>query len=221
MKEEESIPQIHRKSVKWIDVDFANYADGSVIADAQVDAVDGGTWAKPSADDTATVAHGDVDLAALVVTNQYLCYAAKAQSATGRDATVEFKAKFQKPNTDALPPSLDLGQTAVFVFPKGKSACYKAYTSTGWVELTGATPDFEKFVTITIEFRYEYDERQAMVKIDDVVCTPVGAETPWFTLAGSATKLTSVNFFGEFDLGSFEGEYLTIPSKSGLILIVR
>ena len=221
VKEEEEIPQIQRKSVKWIDVDFANYADGSTIANSQVDTVDGGTWAKPGADDTATVAHGDVDLAALVVTNQYLCYAAKAQTSAGRDAKVEFTAKFQKPNTDELPQAIDLGQTAVFVFPKGKASCYKAYTAGGWVELTGATPDFTKFVTITIEFRYEYGERLAMVKIDDVVCTPDGAETPWFTLAGSATKLSSVKFFGEFDLGAFWGEYLTEASKSGFLIIVK
>ena len=37
VKEEEEIPQIQRTSVKWIDVDFANYADGSTIADEQVD----------------------------------------------------------------------------------------------------------------------------------------------------------------------------------------
>ena len=219
--EEEVIPQIERKLVKWIDVDFGNYADGSTIANLQVDSVDGGTWAKPSADDTATVAHGDVDLATLVVTNQYLCYAAKAQTSAGRDATVEFKAKFQKPNTDELPQSLDLGQTAVFVFPDGKGACYKAYTSTGWVKLTGATPDFEKFVTIKIEVRYNDGGRSAMVTIDNVVCTPVGATSPWFSLAGEATKLTSVNFFGEFDLGAFWGEYLTEASKSGFLIIVK
>ena len=221
VKEEQVIPQIERKSVKWIDVDFGNYTDGSTIADEQVDSVDGGTWAKPSADDSATVAHGDVDLAALVVTNQYLCYAAKAQTSAGRDATVEFTAKFQKPNTDELPQTLDLGQTAVFVFPDGKGSCYKAYTSTGWVKLTGATPDFEKFVTITIDFRYNDGGRSAMVKIDDVICTPVDATSPWFALAGSATKLTSVNFFGEFDVGSFFGEYLTVLSKSGFVLIVK
>lgn len=221
VKEEEEIPQIQRKSVKWVDVDFENYTDGSTIANAQVDTVDGGTWAKPDADDTATVAHGDVDLAALVVTNQYLCYAAKAQTSAGRDATVEFTAKFQKPNTDELPQALDLGQTAVFVFPDGKGSCYKAYTSTGWVKLTGATPDFEKFVTIKIEVRYNDGGRSAMVTIDNVVCTPVGATSPWFSLAGEATKLTSVSFFGEFDLGPFWGEYLTEASKRGLLIIVK
>lgn len=203
--EEEVIPQIERKPVAWINVDFANYADGSAIANGQVDPVNGGTWAKPSADDTATVVHGDVDSAALVVTNQYLCYAAKKPTSAGRDATVEFKAKFQQPNTDELPQALDLGQTAVFVFPKGKNSCYKAYTADGWVELEGATPDFENFVTIKIDIRYEYGERLAKVTIDDVVCTPVGATSPWFSLAGEATKLTSVNFFGEFDLGNFHG----------------
>ena len=221
VKEEQVIPQIERRSVKWIDVDFANYADGSVIADAQVDTVDRGTWAKPDADDTATVAHGDPALAALAITNRYLCYAAKAQTSAGRDATVEFKAKFQKPNADTLPPALDLGQTAVFVFPKGKTSCYKAYTADGWVELTGATPDFTKFVTITIDVRYEYGERLAMVKIDGAVCRPVGAETPWFALAGSATKLSSVKFFGEFDLGPFWGEYLTEAVRNGFLIIVK
>lgn len=221
VKEEEEIPQIPRKTVKWVDVDFANYTDGSAIANGQVDPVNGGTWAKPSDDDTATVAHGDVNLAALVVTNDYLCYAAKAQTSAGRDATVEFKAKFQKPTTDVLPQAFDLGQTAVFVFPKGKVSCYKAYTADGWVELTGATPDFTKFVTITIEFRYEYGERLAMVKIDNVVCTPVDATSPWFALAGEATKLTSANFFGEFGLGRFWGEYLAEAVLSGFILIVQ
>ena len=222
VKEEEEIPQIPRKKVKWVDVDFANYTDGSAIANGQVDPVNGGTWAKPSADDTATVAHGDPDpdLAALVVTNQYLCYAAKAQTLTGRDATVEFTAKFQKPNTDELPQALDLGQTAVFVFPKGKKeSCYKAYTADGWVELEGATPDFENFVTITTEFRYNDGGRSAKVTIDGAECTPVGAASPWFSLAGEATKLTSVSFFGEFDLGNFWGEYLTIAR--GLMLIFQ
>ena len=221
VKEEEEIPQIPRKTVKWVDVDFANYTDGSAIANGQVDPVNGGTWAKPDADDTATVAHGDVNLAALVVTNQYLCYAAKAQTSAGRDAMVEFKAKFQKPNTDTLPPALDLGQTAVFVFPDGKGSCYKAYTSTGWVKLTGATPDFEKFVTIKIEVRYNDGGRSAMVTIDNVVCTPVGATSPWFSLAGEATKLTSVNFFGEFDLGPFWGEYLAEAVRNGFLIIVK
>ena len=220
VKEEEVIPQIERRTVKWLDVDFANYADGSAIADQQVDTADGGTWAKPSDDDTATVAHGDPDLAALVVTNDYLCYAAKAQTSAGRDATVEFKAKFQKPTTDELPQSLDLGQTAVFVFPDGKGSCYKAYTSTGWVKLTGATPDFEKFVTIKIAVRYEYGERLAKVTIDGAECAPDGAETPWFTLAGSATKLTSVSFFGEFGLGQFYGNCLS-PVGKGVIILFR
>ena len=221
-KEEQVIPQIERKSVKWIDVDFANYADGSTIANAQVDTVDGGTWAKPSDDDTATVAHGDVNLAALVVTNDYLCYAAKAQTSAGRDATVEFTAKFQKPNTDELPQSLDLGQTAVFVFPKGKKeSCYKAYTADGWVELEGATPDFENFVTIKTEFRYNDGGRSAKVTIDDAECKPVDAASPWFPLAGSAKNLTSISFFGEFDVGSFFGEYLTEASKSGFLIIVK
>ena len=218
--EEEEIPQIPRKTVKWVDVDFANYTDGSTIADGQVDPVDGGTWAKPSDDDTATVAHGDVNLAALVVTNDYLCYAAKAQTSAGRDATVEFKAKFQKPTTDVLPQALDLGQTAVFVFPDGKGSCYKAYTSAGWVKLTGATPDFEKFVTIKIEVRYEYGERLAKVSIDGAECTPDGAESPWFPLAGAATKLTSVNFFGEFGLGNFSGNCLS-PVGKGVIILFR
>ena len=221
VKEEAVIPKIERKTVKWIDVDFANYADGSTIADKQVDPADRGTWAKPSADDAATVMHGNPALASLVVTNQYLCYAAKAQTSAGRDATVEVKVKFQKPNADTLPPTLDLGQTAVFVFPKGRSSCYKVYTADGWIELVGATPDFTKFVNIAVEFRYEYDERKAMVKIDDVVCNPVDAETPWFALAGSAAKLSSVDFFGEFDLGPFWGEYLALAVKSGILIVVK
>ena len=221
VKEEAVIPKIERKTVKWIDVDFANYADGSTIADKQVDPADRGTWAKPSADDAATVMHGNPALASLVVTNQYLCYAAKAQTSAGRDATVEVKVKFQKPNADTLPPTLDLGQTAVFVFPKGRSSCYKVYTADGWIELVGATPDFTKFVNIAVEFRYEYDERKAMVKIDDVVCNPVDAETPWFALAGSAAKLSSVDFFGEFDLGPFWGEYLALAVKSGFLIVVK
>ena len=219
VKEEEEIPQIPRKTVKWVDVDFANYTDGSAIANGQVDPVNGGIWAKPSADDKATVAHGDPDLAALVVTNDYLCYAAKAQTLTGRDATIEFKAKFQKPTTDALPAEYDLGQTSVFVFPKGKTGCYKAYTAGGWVELEGATPDFEKFVTIKIEVRYNDGGRSAKVTIDGAECTPVDATSPWFLLAGTAKNLTSVSFFGEFDLGNFWGEYLTIAR--GLMLIFQ
>ena len=218
-EEHQDIDPISRKTVKWIDVDFANYADASTIADAQVDPVDGGTWAKASVDDTATVAHGDPDLAALVVTNSFLGYTAKAPTTSGRDATVKVQAKFQKPNTSDLPPALELGQTAVFVFPKGKNSCYKAYTADGWIELTGATPDFTKFVTITIEFRYEYGERLAMVKIDNDVCTPVDATSPWFVLAGSVTKLTSVSFFGAFDLGPFEGDYLT--TNRGTLMYIR